>query len=86
MYKKYERLVEIISSYESLVVAFSGGVDSVVLLHVLLNKRYDVTLLNVDHGNEFARQEVEFCVQTANKLALDYVISQIPIYDKETSL
>lgn len=71
---------------ESCYLAFSGGVDSVVLLHLLLNKGYDVTLLNVDHGNEFARQEVEFCVQTANKLALDYVISEIPIYDKETSL
>ena len=32
MYKKYERLVEIIGSYDSLVVAFSGGVDSSFLL------------------------------------------------------
>jgi len=32
MYKKYERLTEIIASYDSLVVAFSGGVDSSFLL------------------------------------------------------
>ena len=34
MYKKYERLMEIIASYDSLVVAFSGGVDSSFLLKV----------------------------------------------------
>jgi len=38
MYKKYERLLEIIGSYESLVVAFSGGVDS----SFLLKAAYDV--------------------------------------------
>ena len=38
MYQKYKRLVEIIGSYESLVVAFSGGVDSSFLLKVA----YDV--------------------------------------------
>jgi len=32
MYEKYERLLEIIRSYESLIVAFSGGVDSSFLL------------------------------------------------------
>lgn len=32
MYQKYERLLAMISNYESLVVAFSGGVDSSFLL------------------------------------------------------
>lgn len=34
MYKKYEQLKAIIASYESLIVAFSGGVDSSFLLKV----------------------------------------------------
>lgn len=34
MYQKYERLKAILSSYESLIVAFSGGVDSSFLLKV----------------------------------------------------
>jgi uncharacterized protein len=38
MTKKYEQLKEIIASYESLVVAFSGGVDS----SFLLKTAYDV--------------------------------------------
>lgn len=38
MYKKYEELSKILASYESLVVAFSGGVDSTFLLKVA----YDV--------------------------------------------
>lgn len=48
MYKKYERLVEIIGSYDSLVVAFSGGVDSSFLLKaahdVLGNKVIGITV------------------------------------------
>jgi len=38
MHQKYKHLTQIISSYESLVVAFSGGVDSAFLLKVA----YDV--------------------------------------------
>lgn len=42
MYQKYERLKTILSSYESLIVAFSGGVDSSFLLkvaHDILGKK-----------------------------------------------
>lgn len=38
MYKKYEHLTQILASYDSLVVAFSGGVDSTFLLKIA----YDV--------------------------------------------
>lgn len=67
-------------------LAFSGGIDSMVLLHVLLSRDYDVTLLTVDHGNDFAKLELEFCIQTAKSLSLPYVTVKIPVYDKETSL
>ena len=47
MYKKYEHLKEIIASYDSLLVAFSGGVDSSFLLKtaydVLGNKAIGIT-------------------------------------------
>ncbi len=67
-------------------LAFSGGVDSAVLLHALMRRKYNVTLLTIDHGNEFAKQEVEFCRKTAKELGLEYKIFTIPDFDKSTSL
>lgn len=67
-------------------LAFSGGIDSVVMLHCLLRRKHNVTLLTIDHANEFAKQEVEFCKQTASRLNLQYKILTIPQFDKSTSL
>ncbi len=67
-------------------LAYSGGIDSVVLLHILLKRKYNVTLLTVDHNNDFAKQEVEYCKATAEFFKLDYVIEHIPEYDRSTSL
>jgi tRNA(Ile)-lysidine synthase len=67
-------------------LAFSGGIDSVALLHTLLRRKYIVELLTIDHGNEFAKQEVEFCKKTAQSLGLEYMIFAIPEFDKSTSL
>ena len=67
-------------------LAFSGGIDSVALLHTLLRKKYNIELLTIDHGNEFAKQEVEFCKKTAQSLGLEYKIFTIPEFDKSTSL
>lgn len=67
-------------------LAFSGGVDSVVLLHTLIRRKYKVTLLTIDHGNEFAKQEVEFCKKVAQQYGIDYKLFNIPEFDKTTSL
>lgn len=67
-------------------LAFSGGVDSVVLLNVLLKRKVDVTLLTVDHGNDFAKLEVEFCKQVAHDYKLSYEIHDIPERDPKDSL
>ena len=67
-------------------LAFSGGVDSVVLLHTLIRRKYNVTLLTIDHGNEFAKQEVEFCKKVAQQYGIEYKLFNIPEFDKTTSL
>lgn len=67
-------------------LAFSGGIDSVVLLHILLRKKIKVTLLTVDHNTEFSKVETKFCAKTARECGLEYSIFKIPQFDKTTSL
>lgn len=58
-------------------VGFSGGVDSVVLTYCLLQKGYKLTLVNIDHLNDWSKQEVEFTKQFAEKYGLDYLIRSV---------
>lgn len=64
-------------------LAFSGGIDSMVLLHTLLRRKYEVTLLNVHHLNGFAELEKQFTIETAMSNNLSYIIKYIdPISSK----
>jgi tRNA(Ile)-lysidine synthase len=67
-------------------LAFSGGVDSTVLLNILLEKKIDVTLLTVDHGTDYSFTEVEFAFETSVRHGLEIVFKDIPKFDKSTSL
>lgn len=58
-------------------VAFSGGVDSVVLVHVLLQKGYKLTLINIDHLDDWSKKEIAFTIETAERYSLDYLIRSI---------
>lgn len=57
--------------------AFSGGVDSVVLVHVLLQKGYKLTLVNIDHLDDWSKKESVFTIETAERYGLDYLIRSI---------
>jgi len=67
-------------------LAFSGGIDSIVLLNILLAKKIDVTLLTVDHLTEFSSIEVEFCKEIARQYNLNYEIFHLKEFDKSNSL
>lgn len=67
-------------------LAFSGGVDSVVLLHTLIRRKYKVTLLTIDHNTEFSKVEVEFSKKTAADLGMSVEVFNIPTFDRSTSL
>jgi tRNA(Ile)-lysidine synthase len=71
---------------QSVYVAFSGGVDSVVLTHILKKRRFDVTLLNVHHNNDFADVEQDFTIKIANQYHFPFELHHLPEYDKSTSL
>ena len=67
-------------------VAFSGGVDSIVLLHTLLHKDIDVKLLFVHHNTEYSNQELSFVNDVASRYNIDYIVKNIPEYDGSNSL
>lgn len=52
-------------------IAFSGGVDSAVMLDIALKQKRDVTLLWFEHADdEMTKCEFEFVVKTANRYNL----------------
>ena len=66
------------------IVAFSGGLDSTVLLHVLATSaaRHEVALLavHVNHGLQSAADEwVEHCRATAEALGVEYVVEHVTV-------
>jgi tRNA(Ile)-lysidine synthase len=61
---------------QNIYIAFSGGVDSVVLLHKALSKNKNVTLAFFHHGNDLAKDEQEFAIETANRLNIPIIIGK----------
>ncbi len=56
-------------------VAFSGGKDSVVFTHYLLNKGYDITLLHFNHNLSIEDQNAfEFTTEFAKKYSLELIV------------
>jgi tRNA(Ile)-lysidine synthase len=71
---------------DDVYVAFSGGVDSVVLLHNLIKRKFKVTLLHVDHNTDWCKEEQEFAKIISKRNNIGLVSYTIPEFDKSTSL
>ncbi|MDX1669199.1 MAG: tRNA lysidine(34) synthetase TilS [Limnobacter sp.] len=57
------------------VVAWSGGLDSTVLLHALVQSGCSVKAVHVNHGLQEAAQDFEqFCLNTASALGVDLTV------------
>jgi tRNA(Ile)-lysidine synthase len=48
-------------------IAFSGGIDSVVVTKFLLAGKHDITLFYYNHMTEFGKQSEEFCYKFAEE-------------------
>lgn len=57
-----------------LYIAFSGGIDSVVLAHKAMKQKRDITLVFFNHNNSLANSEQTFVEQFANKHCLPLMI------------
>ncbi|MDB4396000.1 7-cyano-7-deazaguanine synthase [bacterium] len=63
---------------KKLVLSISGGMDSVVLLHMAVDKGYDeINLISFDYGQRHVRELdcVKYQIETLNKTASDVTIS-----------
>lgn len=59
---------------KKLYLAYSGGLDSSVVLDFLLSGRRDITLLHVNHGTEHGKEAQEFVQSQAKRLGLSLII------------
>jgi tRNA(Ile)-lysidine synthase len=67
-------------------LAFSGGIDSCVLLDILIKRKFNVVLLFVDHNTQWCNKELAFTKEIAKKYNIDYIVKTISLFDKSTSL
>ncbi|MFT5224388.1 MAG: tRNA(Ile)-lysidine synthase [Polaribacter sp.] len=77
------------ASVENCVLAFSGGLDSCVLLHLLANSRFlpNTKLWHVNHGLQIeADSMADFCQQQANAYGLEFKLSHLNLQTTETNI
>ena len=84
-----EKLTDLVSSGDKIVVGVSGGVDSIALLHVLhlfsKSKNYDLVVAHINHmarGGE-SYVDADFVKNAAEKLGLRFFLKEIDVEDKK---
>ena len=84
-----EKLTDLVSSGDKIVVGVSGGVDSIALLHVLhlfsKTKNYDLVVAHINHmarGGE-SYVDADFVKDAAEKLGLPFFLKEIDVEDKK---
>ena len=84
-----EKLTDLVSSGDKILVGVSGGVDSIALLHVLhlfsKTKNYDLVVAHVNHmtrGSE-SYVDADFVKDAADKLGLPFFLKEIDIENKK---
>lgn len=73
--KNYIEKEKLLNKNETVVLAFSTGVDSVVLLDILLKLDYKVIIAHVNHNlRDESKDEEQYTVELAQKLKIPYEI------------
>lgn len=73
-FTKFEKLKTIIRDMESVLVAYSGGVDSTFLAKVSKDILQDKSLALIAKSETYSSYEIENAIKTAGELKLKYLI------------
>ncbi|MFV8570937.1 tRNA lysidine(34) synthetase TilS [Marinobacter sp. SBS5] len=72
--------VSTLPEYSRLWVAFSGGLDSVLLLHVAASCHSDITALHINHQLQANHQQTEqFCRDVCESLGVPIVVERVDV-------
>ena len=74
MNEKYDKLIALIKSYKGVAVAFSGGVDSTLLLAAAHRALGDRALGGIGRSPSYPKRELEAAVALAEKVGAKYKI------------
>ena len=81
MHKLQEHVLQNLPSFETIAIGLSGGVDSIVLLHILKTistyKNFKLSAIHVNHGISFDAKNWElFCQEQCNLMDIQLNIYQ----------
>lgn len=62
---------------QKVALALSGGIDSMVALHFLLQGRRDVTVVHVNHQTEYGNEAEKFVREQCKKYELDLYLRHV---------
>ena len=67
------QLVKHLDKTKQIAVAFSGGIDSMVLCEFLQKKKFDVHVMFFDHRNGYSEKEFQFAAEYASYKKLPFI-------------
>jgi tRNA(Ile)-lysidine synthase len=78
---------DLVSSEEKILVAVSGGADSVALLYALFDLGYQLEIAHFDHQTRQgqSKKDAEFVAQLAKKLGLPFHLKSHPVEEEAIS-
>lgn len=85
--KKIIAEYDLVSSDEKILVAVSGGADSVALLYTLYDLGYQLEIAHFDHQTRQgqSKKDAEFVAQLAKKLGLPFHLKSQPVEEEAIS-
>ena len=68
---------------ETIGVAVSGGIDSMVALDFIQNSRRDIKVIHVNHGTDHAPEALKFVREQAEQRGLEFFINREDVYTSD---
>jgi len=80
---KYNSLVEILKRYDKLCVAYSGGVDSDLLLNAACDALGENVLAVIVNGSNIAKKDIDDAFRLAKKTKAKVFVEDVDVFSEE---